>query len=193
MTIIESMHEKAMKLTDEAFEMARQGNSDGAKKQFWQAIERERRAAQQADSEPTRSILYRGAESLAFHAEEFGDALQLIQEGLNGNPSLEIESELIELRTQIEQQHDILRKVIIVVGQALQKDSTIAVEGIRWVEDGDEGKVVMVFPVNMKSSDVLVDALQNAGLAVRRVRYAPDEVNPEGWYDLNIFIKGENA
>ena len=68
MSTIEKWHKTAMELADEAFEMARQGYNDGAKKQFWQALEREERAAAQADSEPTRSILYRSAASLAFHA-----------------------------------------------------------------------------------------------------------------------------
>jgi len=52
------------------------------------------------DAEPSRSVLYRSAASLAYQCCEFEQAKELIEVGLNGNPPAEIRTELEELRGQ---------------------------------------------------------------------------------------------
>jgi hypothetical protein len=52
-------------------------------------------------SEPTRSILYRSAASLAYQCKEFSIAVRLIAKGLSGFPTPQIEQELKDLYEQI--------------------------------------------------------------------------------------------
>ena len=52
-------------------------------------------------SEPTRSILYRSAASLAYQCKEFSIAVRLIAKGLSGFPPPQIEQELKDLYEQI--------------------------------------------------------------------------------------------
>ena len=53
------------------------------------------------DAEPSRSVLYRSAASLAYQCRELEQAEELIKVGLNGNPPAEIRAELEELRGQV--------------------------------------------------------------------------------------------
>ena len=53
------------------------------------------------DAEPSRSVLYRSAASLAYQCREFEQAEALIKVGLNGNSPAEIRAELEELRGKV--------------------------------------------------------------------------------------------
>ncbi|WP_049756571.1 hypothetical protein [Chloroherpeton thalassium] len=85
--------------------MKRKGHQNEPINLFQQALALERRAAAhfpaEPSAEPTRSILYRSAASLAFHANDFRNAYLLAKQGLNGFPPPEIETELIELYEQV--------------------------------------------------------------------------------------------
>jgi len=59
------------------------------------------RIAKEPRSEPTRSILYRSAASLAYQANEFTVAQRLVFEGLSGYPPPTIEQELRDLYDQL--------------------------------------------------------------------------------------------
>ena len=56
-----------------------------------------------ADStlEPTRSVLFRSAASLAYRCGEYLESQKLIQCGLDGNPSVKVRTELFHLRELI--------------------------------------------------------------------------------------------
>lgn len=66
-----------------------------------QAMELEAAAADlialEEDSEPTRSVLYRSAASLAYQAKDFKEAQRLVAKGLAGFPPPEVEEELKNL------------------------------------------------------------------------------------------------
>ena len=98
------LHDEAMRLADEAFDASRQGRSDRAHRLFLKALDSERRAAEAFEHrlgmEPTRSVLYRSAATLAFHAGLPNESARLIAAGLAGNPPREIRQELDDLRKQ---------------------------------------------------------------------------------------------
>lgn len=54
------------------------------------------------DKEPTRSVLFRSAASIAFYdCQDFEEAKELIQTGLDGNPFPEIKQELLDLQKKV--------------------------------------------------------------------------------------------
>lgn len=108
MTTVGELHPKAMDLAEEAFSLRRKGQDDKAKRLFLEALELERTAALLLpvgeDSEPSRSILFRSAASLAYNAEDFDAAERLIAFGLSGYPPPEIREELEHLRARLMEQ-----------------------------------------------------------------------------------------
>jgi len=105
MSHIEELHEQAMDLAEEAFDSRRKGRDDEARLLFQQALELERQAALglslSTESEPTRSILFRSASSLAFHAGDYVQAEKLAANGIAGFPPPEIEAELRSLQDDV--------------------------------------------------------------------------------------------
>jgi hypothetical protein len=101
MTTVRELHNQAMRLSDRSVFSRHMGNIDESLDYARQALELERAAADQVpkriESEPTRSVLYRSAATLAFEAEDYAEASRLTAEGLSGFPSSEVRSELYEL------------------------------------------------------------------------------------------------
>jgi hypothetical protein len=95
------LHQNAMNLAEDAFIGQRSGNDSKANELFSQALALEQKAAEQlplsVNSEPTRSILYRSAASLAYNYKDFELADRLIALGLSGYPPAEIKEELKNL------------------------------------------------------------------------------------------------
>jgi len=98
MKSIEKLHAEAMNLAEEAFILQRRGAIDEADGLFKNALLLEQQAAGQLplkeESEPSRSILYRSAASLAFNAKEYDLSERLIAMGLSGFPPEDIKEEL---------------------------------------------------------------------------------------------------
>lgn len=93
-------HHRAMALADWALSK-RATMPTYARSQFWLAMEHERRAAELVgNSEPSRSVLYRSAASLAVDAEQYDEARRLVACGLAGKPPAEIAAELREVLTR---------------------------------------------------------------------------------------------
>ncbi len=101
MTTVNELHLKAMDLAEEAFYLQRVGQEGAGYELFLRALELEQSAAEllppDPDSEPSRSILYRSAASLAYNVKDYGLAERLIALGLTGFPPLEIREELRHL------------------------------------------------------------------------------------------------
>ena len=107
-----------MNLADEASYAARKGDDDEAKKLHFLALENERAAAQliatSYDLEPTRSVLFRSAASLAIDCGDFREAEKLVAQALTGNPPEEIAEELRDLLEQVHfRRHLALRGVTL--------------------------------------------------------------------------------
>lgn len=105
MSPVEELHPKAMDLAETAFRYRRRGDDANAKKYFLQALQLEMQAAHllplSKDSEPSRSILFRSAASLAYNGADYETANRLIAFGLSGYPPAEIEEELKNLYEDI--------------------------------------------------------------------------------------------
>jgi hypothetical protein len=101
METIKDLHQNAMNLAEEAFIVQRNGDDMKANELFSKSLSLEQKAAEQLplniDSEPTRSILYRSAASLAYNCKEYELADRLIAIGLSGYPPAEIKEELKNL------------------------------------------------------------------------------------------------
>ncbi|OQX26499.1 MAG: hypothetical protein BWK80_10180 [Desulfobacteraceae bacterium IS3] len=98
MNHIRLLHEKAMDMAEKAFVAKLKGDTEQAARLFREAFENEAEAARAVpdlpSSEPTRSVLYRSAASLALDCNEFREAERLIGAGLAGFPPEEIAEEL---------------------------------------------------------------------------------------------------
>ena len=105
MTNTNELHDQAMEFVDKAYLAKRNGQVDLSVEFLQSAFELENQAAQtlqdELNIEPTRSILYRSAASLAIELGKFDDAKNLIDIALSGNPPLEISIELKNLFHQI--------------------------------------------------------------------------------------------
>jgi hypothetical protein len=75
---------------NDAFSHKNNGDHEDARQQFLQACDLELKSAylveKLRENEPSRSMLFLGAASLAFQGEDFKLAERLIGEGLNGYP-----------------------------------------------------------------------------------------------------------
>lgn len=101
MTDPTQLHRQAMELADEAADARRRGLDDNYLRLSLEALEKEAAAAMMLehsyDLEPTRSVLFRSAASLALDIRDFRRAEQLIAAALRGSPPSEIAEELRDL------------------------------------------------------------------------------------------------
>lgn len=102
MNRLDDMHQQAMELAEQAFVARRHDDLTVAHSLAHRAYLLERQAAEQAQTEPTRSVLHRSAATLALHCGEYRAAEQLVAAALTGNPPEPI---AIELREVLEAVH----------------------------------------------------------------------------------------
>lgn len=119
---LKSLHRKAMEKVDMADVARRQGKVDDATLLLREALHLERSAASMllftVDVEPTRSVLYRSAASIAMRCDDFKEAERLIAQGLSGHPPEEIAEELRDLYEQVTfERHLALRGVSLQTGE----------------------------------------------------------------------------
>jgi hypothetical protein len=105
MSKVRELHEQAMMLSDQAMVARHHSENERAVALSRQAFHYELQAAtlipDEKASEPTRSILYCSAASLAYDANELLEAQRMIIEGLSGYPSPYIKQALKSLSEQI--------------------------------------------------------------------------------------------
>src|SRR5260370_39642743 len=93
-----TLHHEAMALADLAHAAKLRGNIEGAQHYFRQAFDLEAQAARSVaanrDAEPTRSILFRSAATLALNCGLLEEAITLVHQGLDGHPPTDIAEEL---------------------------------------------------------------------------------------------------
>lgn len=117
MSTVDELHTKAVDLAEEAFLLKKAGHIESAKALFAEALEYEEKAAfilpPQKDSEPSRSIIFRSAASLALNSGDFEKADWLVANGLAGFPPIEISEELKILYEEINFQRHLSAKGIV--------------------------------------------------------------------------------
>ncbi len=128
------LHEKAMEFWDEAFFARREGNLSLADEKLRQALAMEIQAAEmlkdRLNEEPSRSVLYRSAASMAMSCEEYRQAEKLIATALAGNPPEEIAEELRDLLEQVNlKQKSKAKAKQIDHGKLMFADETFEVSG----------------------------------------------------------------
>jgi len=98
---LSDLHERAMALAESAFEARRLGQLAAASEAFHKALDLEKQAAEllpaNLENEPSRSILFRSAATLALHAALPDEAVKLAAAGLLGSPPLGLKMELGEV------------------------------------------------------------------------------------------------
>ena len=115
---INRLHDEAMNLAELATVAKVKGDIQQADELFHKAYDNEARAAnlmiEVSSPEPTRSVLFRSAASLAIDCNELREAEKLIATGLSGNPPHEIAEELRDLFEIVSfQRHLDLRGVVL--------------------------------------------------------------------------------
>lgn len=106
MQVAEAAHRKAMDFADAAFLAKRKGNPVQAHEYYRQALAKEREAANaisdRYDLEPSRSVLYRSAATLALSCKDFREAERLASCGLaSENTPEEIGEELRDVLADV--------------------------------------------------------------------------------------------
>jgi len=98
---IRELHHRAMCLVDESDKMRRMGYPELVAPLIGRAYELELEAADYAVTEPSRSVLYWSAATLALRCGRFDDARKSIELGCTENTHLEIRAEFDSLLKQI--------------------------------------------------------------------------------------------
>ena len=108
MTTVRDHHDAAMRDAQDAMVVRDVGNAVSARALYAQALTHEMAAIETLErvsgtgpeTEPTRSILYLSAASLAWCAGNNREALRLIEIGLAGSPPPRVRADLLELQRE---------------------------------------------------------------------------------------------
>jgi len=115
MSEVRKLHDEAMALAEMASVAKLKGDLEQAGKLLRQAYDKESKAAElitrEVSLEPTRSILFRSAASLAIDCNEFREAERLIATALSGNPPADIAEELRDLSGLIQGKGKVTKRV----------------------------------------------------------------------------------
>jgi len=124
MTTVRELHNKAMLLAQEAIIAKEQGDRENSEILARQACQLEEQAANMVpfseNSEPTRSILYKSAASLAYQSKDFDKANRLIIQGLSGFPPYQIEEELNNLFDQVRFERNLRTREAFIDSDAIE-------------------------------------------------------------------------
>ena len=100
-----ALHKQAMDLYRTALMARARRDENEFREVALRALELEKAAALQLstryEAEPTRSVMFRGAATIAFQLHEYREAERMIAFGLSGNPAEEIAGELRDLMEQV--------------------------------------------------------------------------------------------
>ena len=133
MASVKELHRKSMELAQKALIARGNGEIDEAIKLAKQAMELEAEAADlvplDQDAEPTRSVLYRSAASLAYQSKDYKEAQRLIAKGLAGYPPPEIEEELKNLYEDVNFEYHLKIRGVILAPEDFQMSMTGDVVG----------------------------------------------------------------
>jgi hypothetical protein len=131
---INAWHEEAMDLAEKAFFAKRRNEQLNYFKHIQRALNYEKAAARllknNPGSEPSRSVLYKGAVHLALGIDNFDDARQLISEALSGNPPEEIRKELESLHADFVKRERIRTRVSTIAQGYLDEQDELEPENI---------------------------------------------------------------
>ena len=129
---VTEIHRQAMELADQAFVAKLNGEAYKFQAFTRQAFALERQAAllleNDFSSEPSRSVLFRSAASLALECGELREAERLIALALAGNPPTEIAAELRDLFEQVNFQRQLI-SFVPTESQLFMNGEAISIKG----------------------------------------------------------------
>lgn len=103
---INQQHEQAMELAEAAFFAKRASEMEKAKQLYMESFQLEKEAAMRLvdhyTQEPSRSVLFKGAATLALECEQMQEAERMIRFALLGSPPRQIKEELQEMLATIQ-------------------------------------------------------------------------------------------
>ena len=106
---VSSLHNDAMRAAEQAMVARQNGNLERSHELFQQALAYEREAAylllDERDKEPSRSVLFRSAASLALDCGYWIEAGRIALDGLDGNPPEQIAEELRDILEHVVEWH----------------------------------------------------------------------------------------
>ena len=150
---IQELHREAMDLAEMAFIAKLKGDPESAENLLREAYRKESNSAKllvdEYDFEPTRSILFRSAASLAIECNDVRGAERLIAFGLAGNPPEEIAEELRDLLEKVNSKRHIGTLIIAerpvnVTIPKKQSAKLITIKGILKFADAAKSKIKLV-------------------------------------------------
>ena len=146
-----------------ADEECRRGDILAARLLYKEAYELEAEAAKliavTPESEPTRSILYLSAASLAAEAKEFNGAIKLIADGLRGFPPLHIEEDLKDLYEKVNYENHLRVRGVVLE----DKDMQLSLQG---KDIGFGFAPYVLFEKRIKNIDALIKRTYQRKLSV---------------------------
>jgi tetratricopeptide (TPR) repeat protein len=135
------LHNEAMDLASQAMLLNMQGEASRAIYLTREAFYKERQAAlmiaNDYDMEPTRSVLYRSAATLALECMEIREAERLISSALSGDPPDEIANELRDLLEQVYFQRHLSLRGVSLDSHEFQVSLTGEVVGFGIAQSGE--------------------------------------------------------
>jgi hypothetical protein len=124
MSTVRELHDRAAELAQQALIARQKGERERAEKLAREAYGYEAQAAElvpdDSASEPTRSILYLSAASLAYQCKEFQAAQRFVAKGLSGYPPPKVEQELKDLFEQLDFERHLQERGIVLEDKDLQ-------------------------------------------------------------------------
>lgn len=133
MASVKQLHQNAMELAQKSLIARERGEYDEALDLAKKAMVLETEAADLVSldkaTEPTRSVLYRSAASLAYQCKDYKEAQRLIAKGLAGYPPPEIEEELKNLYEDVNFEYHLQIKGEILAPEDFQMSMTGDVVG----------------------------------------------------------------
>lgn len=123
MSTVRDLHDEAMVLAQESILARETGTPQKAIELAMQALKLEAEAAAQIDisisNEPTRSILFKSAASLALQSREYDYAERLIAEALLGFPPSSVRSELESVYEQVRFERSLESRELVLSGDQI--------------------------------------------------------------------------
>lgn len=124
MSSMRELHDQAMRMAQMALAAREKGDNKTAEAFAAEAVRYESQAADLVPldnaSEPTRSILYRSAASLAYQARQFDASIQLIAKALAGYPPSHLKDELKALWQQVTFEEHLEARGVVLATEDLQ-------------------------------------------------------------------------
>jgi hypothetical protein len=125
------IHDSAMILADEAAEARRRGDDERWILKLREAYRREEQAARLlepiAESEPTRTILFRSASSMAFRSGDYQEACNLAYDGLSAGSPEEFAAELLDVLNDAKFRLQLVERNLTLV----EREVTVSLRGPR--------------------------------------------------------------